>query len=87
MHHLFDYELEGENKRLTSTMVVKGTDQVHTAMSITVGIPAAIATKLILTGEINLTGVQVPTRKDIYNPVLEELEVYGIKFIEKEISN
>ncbi len=85
MHHLFDYELNGDNKRLTSTMVVKGTDQTHTAMSITVGVPAAIATKLILTGKINLSGVQVPTRKDIYKPVLEELDTYGIKFIEKEV--
>lgn len=85
MHHLFDYELNGEERGLTSTMVVKGTDQVHTAMSITVGVPAAIATKLILTNKINLKGVQVPIVKEIYEPVLEELDAYGIKFIEQEV--
>lgn len=85
MHHLFDYEIDGEEKGLTSTMVVKGTDQVHTAMSITVGVPAAIATKLILTNKINLKGVQVPIVKEIYQPVLEELNAYGIRFIEQEV--
>jgi len=84
MHHIFDYELNGAQRHLTSTMVVFGQDQVHTAMSITVGVPVAIATKLILTGKIKLKGVQVPILKDIYEPVLEELHEYGIQFIEQE---
>jgi len=87
MYHLFDYEFQNEIKRITSTMVTKGTDQVHTAMSITVGIPVAIATKLILTEKIKLKGVQVPIVKEIYEPVLKELDSFGIKFIEQEISN
>ncbi len=85
MHHLFDYEIEGKHKHLTSTMVVKGTDQIHTAMSITVGVPAAIAVKLILNGQITRTGVQVPIVKDIYEPVMQELDTYGVRFIEKEV--
>jgi saccharopine dehydrogenase-like NADP-dependent oxidoreductase len=55
-------------------------------MSITVGIPAAIATKLILTGKISRKGIQVPIVKDIYDPVMEELDAYGVKFIEKEVN-
>ncbi len=85
MQHQFDYVLDGKNKRITSSLVVKGKDQVHTAMSITVGIPVAIATKLFLTGKIKKTGVIVPTMKDIYEPVLKELEDYGIVFVEEEI--
>ncbi|MEA3239256.1 MAG: saccharopine dehydrogenase C-terminal domain-containing protein [Candidatus Bipolaricaulota bacterium] len=52
-------------------------------MSRTVGLPAAIATRLILEGKINLTGVQVPVMPQIYEPVLAELESMGIKFTEK----
>ena len=52
-------------------------------MAKTVGLPAAIATKLILNGEITATGVQIPTTKDIYVPVLEELATYGINFVEE----
>ncbi|MEA3239403.1 MAG: saccharopine dehydrogenase C-terminal domain-containing protein, partial [Candidatus Bipolaricaulota bacterium] len=53
------------------------------SMSRTVGLPAAIATRLILEGKINLTGVQVPVMPQIYEPVLAELESMGIKFTEK----
>ncbi len=85
MQHQFDYKLNGKTKRITSSLYVEGKDQVHTAMSITVGIPVAIATKLFLTGVINQKGVIVPTMKDVYEPVLKELEEYGIVFVEEEI--
>lgn len=64
-------------------MVVIGDDQVNTAMSKTVGLPLGIATKLILQGKINLAGVWIPTVKEIYNPVLTELENFGIRFVER----
>jgi saccharopine dehydrogenase-like NADP-dependent oxidoreductase len=64
-------------------MVIEGTDQVHTAMSLTVGYPVAIATKMILTGQIKAKGVKIPIDKSIYEPVLEELECLGIKFVEE----
>jgi saccharopine dehydrogenase-like NADP-dependent oxidoreductase len=64
-------------------MVVKGDDQHHTAMAKTVGLPLAIATRMILNGKISERGVTLPISKDIYAPVLEELEKNGISFIEK----
>jgi saccharopine dehydrogenase-like NADP-dependent oxidoreductase len=85
MQHRFDYELNGEQKILESSMAVEGQDSICTAMAITVGYPVAIASKLILTGEITSTGVKLPTTKDIYEPILKELESLGIKFTEKEI--
>ena len=54
-------------------------------MAKTVGLPVAIATKLILNGEIKSTGVRIPTTKDIYIPVLKELEEHGINFIEENL--
>lgn len=73
-------------RKITSSLVVKGEDQVYTAMAKTVGLPAAIVTKLILGGKIKLTGVQIPTVKEIYEPLLAELEEHGIRFEEKESS-
>jgi saccharopine dehydrogenase-like NADP-dependent oxidoreductase len=61
-------------------------DALNTAMARTVGIPVAIATKLIANGEINTPGVHLPISKEIYKPMLKELEEHGITFIEKEIS-
>jgi len=83
MQHEFEYRDKGKLKKITSSLVVIGDDQINTAMSKTVGLPLGIATKLILNGKIKLKGVWVPTVKEIYNPVLAELENYGIRFIEK----
>jgi saccharopine dehydrogenase (NADP+, L-glutamate forming) len=84
MQHKFEYELNNKKKQLTSSMVVEGQDHVRTAMAMTVGIPVGIATKMLLTDVFSISGVQIPIKKEIYNPVLKELEEYGIKFIEEE---
>ena len=52
-------------------------------MSKTVGLPLAIAAKLVLTGKLNLKGMYIPTHKNIYELVLNELKNYGITFTEK----
>lgn len=83
MQHRFIAKKNGKEREITSSMVIEGTDQVHTAMSKTVGYPVAIATKLILTGKITTKGVKIPIEKCIYEPVLEELEGMGIQFVEE----
>ena len=83
MWHRFEYELDGESHGLTSSMVVLGDDQDRTAMAKTVGLPVAIACKLILNGVIKQKGVCLPKYADMYLPILEELEKYNIAFVEK----
>lgn len=85
MWHRFRYKKDGGDKEIHSSMVVKGDDQKYTAMAKTVGLPVAIATKMILNGTISTPGVHVPISKEIYNPILDELENYGINFVEKEM--
>jgi saccharopine dehydrogenase (NAD+, L-glutamate forming) len=84
MHHKFGYELKGEQKQIESTMVHIGKDQNQTAMAKTVGLPVAIATLAILNGKITTPGVQIPITKEVYEPILKELEAHGIVFTEKE---
>ena len=84
MQHRIDYNHLGSHRKIFSNMVIYGEDQIHTAMSISVGLPVAITAKLILQKRINLTGVQIPVNKVIYEPVLKELTEYGIKFEEKD---
>ena len=69
---------------IVSAMAVIGKDQDETAMAITVGLPLAITTKLLLTGKIKGNGVILPINKEIYEPVLSELESFGIRFEEHE---
>jgi len=83
MWHKLDYIKDGKLNQLQSSMFVYGEDRTYTAMSKTVGLPVAIATKLILNGTIKLTGVHIPVIKEIYEPVLNELKEYGITFKEK----
>lgn len=85
MWHKFNYLENGVPKQIESHMVAIGDDDVNTAMSKTVGLPLAITAKLILQGKINLSGVHVPTKKQLYEPVLEELEKMGFEFSEREV--
>ncbi|MEO8762274.1 MAG: saccharopine dehydrogenase C-terminal domain-containing protein, partial [Bacteroidia bacterium] len=73
-------------KKIISSLVVTGTDQNHTAMAKTVGLPLGICVKNFLTGKFNLIGVQIPIHKEIYEPLLQELEQHGISFKETFIS-
>lgn len=83
MYHKFGYELYGEKKQIDSKMVCIGDDQTYTAMAKTVGLPVAMATLLILNGKITTPGVQLPIKKEVYLPILKELEEYGVVFNEQ----
>lgn len=84
MYHKFGYEINGDKRQIDSKMVCIGDDQTYTAMSKTVGLPVAIATLLILNGKIT-PGVQLPINKEVYFPILEELESYGVVFYEQNM--
>lgn len=87
MYHKFGYTMPGieETQQIDSTMVCIGDDSEHTAMAKTVGLPVAIVALQILNGKITTPGVQMPIKKEVYEPVLKELETFGIIFNEKEV--
>lgn len=82
MMHEIEYQIDDVRSKNKSILVVKGTDNSRTAMAKTVGLPLGIATRLILNGTIKLKGLHIPTRKEIYEPVLKELELHDIRFDE-----
>jgi hypothetical protein len=55
-------------------------------MAKTVGLPVAMATLLILNGKITTPGVQIPIHKEVYVPILKELEDYGVVFKEQAMT-
>ncbi|GAB4324088.1 MAG: saccharopine dehydrogenase C-terminal domain-containing protein [Bacteroidales bacterium] len=83
MLHDFEYRKGEKYYRILSSLAVEGTE-TETAMARTVGLPAAIATRLILEKKINLSGVRIPIDESVYQPVLEELKQYGIAFKDEE---
>ena len=84
MVHEFEYTLADEKYKIVSSMVNIGEDKVYTSMSNTVGLPAAICAKMILNKEIATVGVTLPVAKEIYTPILNELEEFDIRFKEEE---
>lgn len=84
MRHKFIVENKDKTRNLiTSTMIDYGIPYGDSSMSRTVSLPLAIGVRMMAEGKINLTGVQIPNRKELYLPILNELETLGIKMIDK----
>jgi len=86
MYHKIGWEKNGERFMVESSMGVEGQSATQTAMAATVGLPLAIAARLILEGKIESTGVQLPMTAQWYGPILEELSSdFGVQFYEKSV--
>ena len=86
MYHKIGWEKNGERFMIESSMGVEGKSSIQTAMASTVGLPLAIAARLILEGKIESTEVQLPMTAQWYNPILEELSAdFGVQFYEKSV--
>jgi saccharopine dehydrogenase-like NADP-dependent oxidoreductase len=84
--HELEVEYPENNRsaeKVRSTLVAKGDSDGCSAMSRTVGLPVAIAVKLLLRGELPLTGSRIPTHPSIYKPILQEVADAGLRFVEK----
>ena len=84
MQHLFlaSYP-DGKQEVVSSRMLDFGTPATNTSIARTVALPAAMAVKMILTDRIKLRGVYRPVLPEIYNPILDELALNGIKMEEE----
>ena len=85
LRHEFVAKYKDRNENIYSTFIGYGEAGGTTAMAKTVGLPAAIASRMILEGRIGETGVHIPVTPDIYEPILDELENVGISFVEKTV--
>lgn len=80
LYHDFEAEYPGgRSQKIASLLVDFGIPNGASSMSRTVSLPAAIGTRLILEGKISRPGVHAPTSRDVYEPVLAELERLGIQ--------
>jgi saccharopine dehydrogenase-like NADP-dependent oxidoreductase len=84
MWHRFVYTLKDQVKEIKSSLVITGEDWANTAMAKTVGMPLAIAAKLMMQGKLKSRGVVMPILPEFYNPILSELTAYGVVFNERE---
>lgn len=82
LHSFIVEKADGTKNVIQSRLLDFATDD-DTSIARTVALPAAISVKMILAGKINETGVHIPTSKEIYEPVLNELENMGISMHEE----
>jgi saccharopine dehydrogenase-like NADP-dependent oxidoreductase len=86
MQHIVIAEKNDHKVKVDSTLYLEGENSQKTAMSKTVGLPLAIAVKLICSGHFKRKGLITPVLPELYNPILKELEEeFEIKFIENEL--
>ncbi len=84
LRHKFIIEnKDGSKDLITSTLIDYGIPNGDSSMARTVSLPMAIAVKLIAEEKIKPIGVRIPNTRDIYEPVLAELERQNIKMVEK----
>jgi saccharopine dehydrogenase (NADP+, L-glutamate forming) len=75
-------------EKRTATMHFKGIPYGASAMSRAVGLPMAVAARLVLVGKIKATGAHIPpTLPFLYRPVLHELANLGFIFHKKTRKN
>ena len=82
-HEFFASYPKAGKEKIVSTLIDFGIPGGDSSMARTVGLPAAIGTKLILEGKIRETGVHIPVSPEIYLPILAELKGLNIAFKEK----
>jgi saccharopine dehydrogenase-like NADP-dependent oxidoreductase len=85
MQHQIIYQKAGKTHRVLSDLVLEGESASKTAIAKTVGLPLAMATRLLVENRLSLRGVRLPIYPELYKMLLPELEAHGIRFVEKEV--
>jgi saccharopine dehydrogenase-like NADP-dependent oxidoreductase len=66
-------------------LIVYGDPDGDSSMAFTVGTPAAIAATMLLDGRIPDTGLVMPVKPHIFDPILDEMAARGAAFSEATV--
>lgn len=80
MEHHLSYQLRDESQELTATLVLRGENEKDSAVARVIGYTCGAAAKSILSGLVKVKGLHIPIVREIYDPILNELEEAGIAF-------
>ena len=85
VHNEMLVEFSDRKEKRISSMMNEGIPYGDSAMARAVSLPPAIAAKLILEGKITSKGVCMPSTKEMYEPILDEMESFGFSFKKETI--
>src|SRR5436190_7367074 len=80
MQHQLEYTYQNFQHKLVATLKVVGETRQDSAMAKAIGLTTGAAAKSFLLGNISLKGLHIPTKKEIYDPILNELDELGMSF-------
>jgi saccharopine dehydrogenase-like NADP-dependent oxidoreductase len=85
MQHQLEYQYKTEYLKFTATLVAQGETFQDSATAKAIGLTAGAAAKAFLLGNIKIRGLHIPCKKDIYDPILNELDDVGVAFHVEEV--
>jgi saccharopine dehydrogenase (NADP+, L-glutamate forming) len=80
MRHEFEYTTKDYHHKFTATLVTQGEDERNSATAKAIGLTTGAAAKAILLENIKAKGLCTPVKKEIYDPILNELDDLGVAF-------
>jgi len=80
MRHELEYVCNNYHHTLTATLIAQGEDQRNSALAKAIGLTTGAAAKAILMDNIKVKGLHTPVKKEIYDPILNELDDLGVAF-------
>jgi saccharopine dehydrogenase-like NADP-dependent oxidoreductase len=80
MQHQLGYEFRDDHFEMTATLVLEGESEKESALARVIGFTCGAAAKCVLLGTISVKGLHIPIQREIYDPILNELEELGIAF-------
>ena len=87
MEHHLGYEFREEHFQMTATILLQGQSETDSALATVTGFTCGAAAKSVLLGSISVKGLHIPTLREIYDPILNELEDQGIACYVQESRN
>lgn len=80
MQHHLAYELRGEYFEMEASLVFDGESEKKSALAQIIGYACGAAAKAVMLGTVKVKGLHIPIIREIYDPILNELEELGIAF-------
>jgi saccharopine dehydrogenase (NADP+, L-glutamate forming) len=84
MHHELDYTWRNDRFNFKATLIASGEGETNSAMAKAIGLTTGAAAKNCLLGNIRIKGLHTPARKELYDPMLNELDDLGVTFYVEE---
>jgi saccharopine dehydrogenase-like NADP-dependent oxidoreductase len=80
MQHQLEYVYKGARHQFTATLFALGENRQDSAIAKGVELTIGAAAKAYLLGNMKVKGLHIPTKKEIYDPIIDELVDLGITF-------